>query len=493
MLHPPVWPSSPSISIDLTVLLPFRLLGIPPAIVQPSNKTPPPPLLAHSGPRRPAHVFVARNFLSTSPTPTGLIPSSLPKPPQIYSTYTKLYTNIPFSPCYLTSGSVTSQSTPAINIRLSGKISMARTAEATLLQQYATARETRASAIIAQRSDMQVLMDNAQNNGKPSNTKSGPISQKVPTLDSTSSDNDGNDENNDEDGETADDEEEEDEPEDFAPSELTKRKRGHQTGLSVSLSNTSIGKRSYDRKRARSLSDGSDDETRRPNKLPKSNHRPEPEIELESVSDDDSDYSGVDLISESEQEDTDIEREEEQQIIYDESSEGDMVIDQNQGAVSVESWEGFAGNDEIITHDPSLFSAQITGPNDADEMLSMTGALPDTPTQSRPARRVRFADDVEMDDQSSSSSSSSDSEVDHNIFPDIFVDQAQLAPEFRQMIEHGNEDTGSLPDSDNSWWDYEGVNTGQVMESALMEPVMNQLYPATTTAEDPNECEKCDL
>ena len=315
------------------------------------------------------------------------------------------------------------------------------------LMQYATARETRASAIFANKNDMRYYTKKEE---RKTSRQTGTAVRIGDDGELTPPEDGDEDSDSSGDGEDEEEQDDEDEPEVFAPSELAKRKRGHQTGLSVSLSNTTLGSR----KRAHSSSSDDSEDTRRPAKASKF-------ISHETVdsdsSDDDNIYNGVDLISESEGED-DIQRDEEQMII-------DSLAEQNSKANrrlqhhrtdSLESWEGFPSDNPTLDEEAPFFTEQIQRSSPGGSISYATGAISDTPTQSRSTRRVRFADDVE--DSSSGSSTTSNSDIDNDIFPDIFLSQDKLDPSFRNLIENGNDDGASQTGSEESYWDLDGTD-----------------------------------
>lgn len=150
----------------------------------------------------------------------------------------------------------------------------------------------------------------------------------------------------------------------------------------------------------------------------------------------DDDYCGVDLISDSEDAEPDVEVAEEQAIIASEE-EGNDSVPQPEPDDDQRSWAGLDVDEERNLEDGQFFQEQIERtvyPDLYTEATAWDGNI---------RRRVRF-------DLSDSESNTSD---DDNIFPDIFVDQNCLDPNFRQAIENEN-DTYDPPSDGGSYWDF---------------------------------------
>ena len=220
----------------------------------------------------------------------------------------------------------------------------------------------------------------------------------------------------------------------IAPSGRPTHKRGHQTGLSVSLSSATIA--GVNRKRTWSNRIQEEDDMKRPIKISR-----EEVSSLDSDEDDDSDagYEGIDLISESG--DEDMEREEEELIVRSEEEdnvEGDDKDDYDEtrpgSASSSASWEGFENDD--AAQENSFFAEHFERTNAAQESLTKT------------ARKVRFVDEVTGVETSSAESS----DWEDDFFPDLMIQQDQLDPQFRAMLEKES-------DSSGSYWDLGYGNT----------------------------------
>ena len=254
--------------------------------------------------------------------------------------------------------------------------------------------------------------------------------------DCSTSENEGSDGNGGDDDEDEEDEEDGEEAESFAPSEPNK-KRGHQTGLSVSLAFTTLGNDLNSRKRARCIEK---DECESPS--PKKASRPRRDTATSEGIEDDDNYDAVDLISETDDEE-DLEREEEKIIIDSEEEHDKPKVDKRSRSrsSSAEGWDGFPADatpgdapffDEHFGRTEQCGEFELHSPTQLDDgKVSEEARTP-------PKRRVRFVD--ESPRRSSSSSTSGGSEIDADAFPDLFLQQDRLDPTFRQMIENDNED-----------------------------------------------------
>jgi hypothetical protein len=171
---------------------------------------------------------------------------------------------------------------------------------------------------------------------------------------------------------------------------------------------------------------------------------------LTSDNSSDDDYAGVDLISDSEEDEPDVEEAEEQAIIEsEEDDDNDDAVLQPDNDDDQSSWAGF-DLDDVPTFggdgaDDPLFDDHISRTSTPNMYAEATA------WEASSARRVRF--DL-------SDSDSSDTEV--NLFPDIFLDQNSLDPQFRQTIENDNDE---LPSDEGSYWDFRG-DEAEVAENA---------------------------
>ncbi len=167
----------------------------------------------------------------------------------------------------------------------------------------------------------------------------------------------------------------------------------------------------------------------------------------------DDDYAGVDLISDTEEDEPDVEVAEEQAIIESEEDENDDNVLQPDNDDDQSSWAGFDLDDEPTfgTGDP-LFDEHISRTSTPNMYAEATA------WEATSSRRVRF--DL-------SDSDSSDTEA--NIFPDIFLDQSSLDPQFRQTIENDyNNDNDDPPSDEGSYWDFRGDDV-DMKENAQVE------------------------
>jgi hypothetical protein len=183
--------------------------------------------------------------------------------------------------------------------------------------------------------------------------------------------------------------------------------------------------------------------------MPSSASKKTPKRARTILTSDDDDYSGVDLISDTEEDEPDVEVAEEQAIIESEEDEDSHASPQpEQEDDDASDWGGFELED-----DPGLFfDEQMARTNAPDMYSSATGWIAgqnsgdESPTET--ARRVRF-------DLSDSDTAVSD--IEDNIFPDIFLDQNSLDPGFRRSIENDRDnDNDDPPSEDGSYWDFRG-------------------------------------
>ena len=258
------------------------------------------------------------------------------------------------------------------------------------------------------------------------------------------SESDGDGDPGERDSDDDDKENEADEPDEIAPSDTSRKKRGHQTGLSVSLSNTKIDGGVVTRKRAWSNRAHEEEEAVQAKKMEKA------QVEDAVVtSDDEDDYGGVDMISESGDE-RDLEKEEENMIILSEEENPFFREGEAFSSDVLESWEGFEDTGLPSVEEDPFFSEHFGRMNPNSSNALYPG--PDTNRNPSPAaappvtRRVRFVDEVGGD---TSSSNSNEFEVDQEIFPDLFLQQDKLDPSFRKMLEQD----GASTDSEGSYWD----------------------------------------
>ncbi|MCJ1432457.1 hypothetical protein MMC27_001813 [Xylographa pallens] len=334
-----------------------------------------------------------------------------------------------------------------------------------LLQKYATARETRSSVTVTRKRSPErdqsfmpdALPDNPKLNTVHSNTKpftSGPMTKTASNAILEDGGEDGSDDSAgalDEDG---DNEEDDEEAEAFAPSGMTANTHGLQTGRTYAEPKTrSLGNSN---KRRWSTSCDEEEQIGKSAKIAK--------LALDhtasTATSEDEDYNDVDLISDSDEEEPTLEKMEERMIIDSEEENVGGFVSRNfptsPPSTTSEDWHGFGVGDDSFLSDIPFFDEQI-GRTDSDAFANALDLYHDS-TPSRillspdlpPTRRVRFADDISHGSDSRTSSAT----VDNSIFPDLFMNQDSLDPMFRQLIENDNEDENhSLTDGEDSYWD----------------------------------------
>lgn len=170
---------------------------------------------------------------------------------------------------------------------------------------------------------------------------------------------------------------------------------------------------------------------------------------------DDGGYSAVEDITDSDEDEEDVDAVEEEHILtntlrnvvrssprpVEEDEEGDDEDededdgdgdgdDEDDDDVESTSWDGIQSDtDEIHPVGQGLEDPSVSGPED-----------------SVVERRVRF----DVPESSDGDSTETDDDIDHGFFPDIFVDQSSLDPNFRREIEHDFDDDNS---SNSGFWD----------------------------------------
>lgn len=164
----------------------------------------------------------------------------------------------------------------------------------------------------------------------------------------------------------------------------------------------------------------------------------------------DDDYAGVELVSDDEEDDPDVESAEEAAII---ESEDEVSDDEDSGSprpsIDDEVWEGFGSTQEVLGDQDKFFDdhmARMSAPDHDIEstVWNATNSKAESDKSTEDTRRVRF--------DLSDSSSESDMELD--IFPDIFLEQNSLDPGFRRAVEADEYEDG--PSSEEGYWDLRG-------------------------------------
>ncbi|KAF2500627.1 hypothetical protein BU16DRAFT_602641 [Lophium mytilinum] len=158
---------------------------------------------------------------------------------------------------------------------------------------------------------------------------------------------------------------------------------------------------------------------------------------------DDEDYSGVLEVSDDSDVEEELERQDEQWLI----AEAELMP----GAYSLD--RRFSVDSDAFNVLESNLLAEDMPDVDFHDFFSRPDT-PDAPAgrkySSSSTKRVRFDDDVNISD----SSSSDDSDAEESMFPDLFMPQDKLDPDFRMLIENDEDEAGSLAsdDSEASYW-----------------------------------------
>ncbi|KAF1920936.1 hypothetical protein BDU57DRAFT_436906 [Ampelomyces quisqualis] len=177
-----------------------------------------------------------------------------------------------------------------------------------------------------------------------------------------------------------------------------------------------------------------------------------------AIESDDEDYSALNLIPD---DDSDVElmEQQEESYILQEEQQATTLLNEFRDArrLSLES----CISDNIFDVTAPLDDAYMSGlPDYGFAQFFEPEALPASPDPAikrkysdSSTKRVRFDDEVQVSDDSSSESS----ELDSSVFPDLFLEQDQLPPILHQLLEFDNDDEDgdfASPQSDASFWDY---------------------------------------
>ncbi|KAL5120675.1 hypothetical protein ACEQ8H_001424 [Pleosporales sp. CAS-2024a] len=177
-----------------------------------------------------------------------------------------------------------------------------------------------------------------------------------------------------------------------------------------------------------------------------------------AIESDDDDYSALNLIPDDDSDVELMEQQEESFILQEEQQATTLLNDlRDARRLSLES----CLSDNIFDVTAPLSDAYIAGlPDYGFAQFFEPEALPASPDvavkrkySDSSTKRVRFDDEVQVSDSSSTESS----ELDSSVFPDLFLEQDKLPPILHQLLEIDNdEDDGDMasPQSDASFWDY---------------------------------------
>ncbi|OAL49558.1 hypothetical protein IQ07DRAFT_600568 [Pyrenochaeta sp. DS3sAY3a] len=173
-------------------------------------------------------------------------------------------------------------------------------------------------------------------------------------------------------------------------------------------------------------------------------------------SDDDEDYSGVNLIPDDDDDDLDMQ---EESFILQEEQQATTLLNEFRDARR-HSLDSCASDDIFGVTVPLDEAFMSSLPDFGFAQFFEPDALPSSPDPAAKrkysdssTKRVRFDDEVQVSDDSSSESS----ELDSSVFPDLFLEQDKLPPVLHQLLEMENDDDdGDMdsPVSDASFWDF---------------------------------------
>ena len=179
-----------------------------------------------------------------------------------------------------------------------------------------------------------------------------------------------------------------------------------------------------------------------------------------AIESDDEDYSGVNLVPDDDESDLEMMEKQEESYILQDEQQATTLLNEYRDARrhSLDS----CLSDNIFDVTAPLDDAFMAGlPDFGFTPFFELEAVPASPVpmakrkfSDGSAKRVRFDDDVQMSDSSSSESS----ELDSSVFPDLFMDQDKIPPSLHQLLEMDNDDDNgdmASPQSDISFWDFE--------------------------------------
>ena len=184
----------------------------------------------------------------------------------------------------------------------------------------------------------------------------------------------------------------------------------------------------------------------------------EDEFHENAIESDDEDYSALHLIPDDDS-DMDVMEQQEETYILQEEQQATTLLNEYRDArrLSLES----CISDNMFAVTAPLDETFISGlPDFGFAQFFEPEPLPASPVPAAKrkysdssTKRVRFDDEI----QASDSSSSESSELDSSLFPDLFLEQDKLPPILHQLLEFDNdEDNGDFasPQSDASFWDF---------------------------------------
>ncbi|CAA9966650.1 hypothetical protein PTMSG1_10009 [Pyrenophora teres f. maculata] len=179
-----------------------------------------------------------------------------------------------------------------------------------------------------------------------------------------------------------------------------------------------------------------------------------------AIESDDEDYSGVNLVPDDDESDMDMMERQEENFILQEEQQATNLLNEYRDARRLSLDSCFSDNIFDVTAPlDDVFMAGL--PDFGFNHFFEPEAVPASPVpiakrkfSDGSAKRVRFDDDVQVSDSSSSESS----ELDSSLFPDLFMEQDKIPPSLHQLLEMDNDDDNgdmASPQSDISFWDFE--------------------------------------
>ncbi len=177
-----------------------------------------------------------------------------------------------------------------------------------------------------------------------------------------------------------------------------------------------------------------------------------------AIESDDEDYSGVNLIPDDDDSDLELMEQQEESYILHEEQQATTLLNEYRDARRL-SLDSSASENIFSVNTPLGHTFMSSLPDFGFGQFFEPEALPASPDPAvkrkysdSSTKRVRFDDEVQVSDSSSSESS----ELDSNVFPDLFLDQDKLPPVLHHLLEMDDDGNGDItsPMSDGSFWDF---------------------------------------
>jgi hypothetical protein len=179
-----------------------------------------------------------------------------------------------------------------------------------------------------------------------------------------------------------------------------------------------------------------------------------------AIETDDEDYSGVNLVPDDDESELNFEEQEEIFIIQDEEEQQATVLINQYNDARRLSLDSHASDNIFDLTAPLSDTYGMNLPSLDFGQFFEPEALPSSPDPSAKrkysdssTKRVRFDDEVQVSDSSSTSSS----ELDSTFYPDLFLEQDKIPPSLTQLLDPEHDEDNAdydSPASELSFWDF---------------------------------------